>query len=132
MATILVVEDDRNARLLTAAHLKPHYTVISAADGEEALDLYSRHHVDLIVADVMMPKMDGYELVRNLRSTKHQTPVILLTAKSAFDDKRTGFEAGIDDYMTKPVNYEELLWRINALLRRSRHHRRKNLFRHKI
>lgn len=119
MAVILVVEDDRNARLLTTARLKPHYTVISAADGEEALDLYSRHHVDLIVADVMMPKMNGYELVRNLRSTKHQTPVILLTAKSAFNDKRTGFEAGIDDYMTKPVNYEELLWRINALLRRS-------------
>ncbi len=119
MAVILVVEDDRNARLLTAARLKPHYTVLAAKDGEEALEIYSSRHVDLIVADVMMPKMDGYELVRNLRSTNHQTPVILLTAKSAFDDKRIGFEAGIDDYMTKPVNYEELLWRINALLRRS-------------
>ena len=119
MATILVVEDDKHIRLLTTARLKPHYTVLTACDGEEALDVFYKQHVDLIVADIMMPNMDGYELVKCLREYKQNVPVIFLTAKSAFEDKRKGFSSGIDDYMTKPVNYEELLWRIEALLRRA-------------
>lgn len=119
MATILVVEDDKNIRLLTTARLKPHYTVLTACDGEEAIDIFYKQHIDLIVADIMMPNMDGYELVKCLREYKQDVPVIFLTAKSAFEDKRKGFASGIDDYMTKPVNYEELIWRIEALLRRA-------------
>ena len=119
MATILIVEDDKNIRLLTTARLKPYYTVLTACDGEEAIDVFYKQHVDLIVADIMMPNMDGYELVKCLREYNQSVPVIFLTAKSAFEDKRKGFASGIDDYMTKPVNYEELIWRIEALLRRA-------------
>lgn len=120
MATILVVEDDNSTRLLTTARLKPHYDVIAACDGEEALDIFYHQHIDLIVADIMMPHMDGYELVRTLREYKQDVPVIMLTAKQTFEDKKMGFSTGTDDYMTKPVNYEELLWRIEALLRRAK------------
>lgn len=119
MATILIVEDEKNIRLLTAARLKTYYTVLTACDGNEAIDIFYRQHIDLIIADIMMPNMDGYELVRCLREYNQNVPVIFLTAKSSFDDKRKGFASGIDDYMTKPVNYEELLWRIHALLRRA-------------
>lgn len=127
MATVLIVEDDKNTRLLTAARLKPYYTVLAACDGEEALDLFYKQHVDLIVADIMMPNMDGYELVRTLRSYHQDVPVIMLTAKDAFEDKRLGFSTGTDDYMTKPVNHEELLWRIEALLRRAKIHADKRI-----
>lgn len=120
MATILVVEDDKNTRLLTTARLKPHYDVVTACDGEEALDLFYKQHIDLIVADIMMPNMDGYELVRTLREYRQEVPVIMLTAKQTFEAKKEGFLTGTDDYMTKPVNYEELLWRIEALLRRAK------------
>lgn len=119
MATILIVEDEKNIRLLTAARLKTYYTILTACDGNEAIDIFYRQHIDLIIADIMMPNMDGYELVRCLREYNQNVPVIFLTAKSDFDDKRKGFASGIDDYMTKPVNYEELLWRIQALLRRA-------------
>ena len=127
MANVLIVEDDKNTRLLTAARLKPYYTVLTACDGEEALDLFYKQHVDLIVADIMMPNMDGYELVRTLRSYHQDVPVIMLTAKDAFEDKRLGFSTGTDDYMTKPVNHEELLWRIEALLRRAKIHADKRI-----
>lgn len=119
MANILVVEDDKNTRILTKARLKPLYNVVEACNGEEAIDIFYDQHIDLVVADVMMPVMDGYELVRCLRKYKQNVPIILLTAKSEFEDKKIGFSTGIDDYLTKPVNYEELLWRIEALLRRS-------------
>jgi len=119
MATILIVEDDKNIRALTKARLKSFHTIIEAADGEEAIDVFYKQHIDLIVSDVMMPNIDGYELVRTLREYNHNVPVILLTAKTSFEDKREGFSTGIDDYMTKPVDYEELLWRIDALLRRA-------------
>lgn len=120
MAVILIVEDDKNTRILTAARLKPYYHIITANDGVEALDKFYANHVDLVLADVMMPNMDGYELVRTLREYNQNVPVILLTAKTSFEDKREGFSTGIDDYLTKPVNYEELLWRIEALLRRAK------------
>ena len=86
----------------------------------EALAYLENRKADLIVADVMMPRMDGYALVRRLRENGNQIPVLLLTAKQAFEDKREGFSTGIDDYMTKPVNFEELHWRLEALLRRAR------------
>lgn len=91
MATILVVEDDKNTRLLTTARLKPHYDVVTACDGEEALDLFYKQHIDLIVADIMMPNMDGYELVRTLREYRQEIPVIMLTAKQTFEAKRRAF-----------------------------------------
>lgn len=119
MATVLIVEDEKNIQLLTKAHLKNHYNVITASNGQEAIDLFYSEHIDLIVADIMMPKMDGYEMVRILREYQNDVPVIFLTAKAGFDDKREGFASGIDDYMTKPVNYDELIWRIEALLRRA-------------
>ncbi len=120
MATILVVEDDKSTRLLTAARLRGNYNVVTAEDGEQALDVFYHEHIDLIVADVMMPRMDGYEMVRTLRDYGADVPVILLTAKTAFEDKKEGFSSGTDDYMTKPVNYEELIWRIDSLLRRAK------------
>jgi len=119
MATILIVEDNKNTQLLTAARLKSHFDVLCADDGLEALDIVYDKHIDLIVADIMMPNMDGYELLRRLRSEDYKMPVILLTAKQSFEDKREGFNSGTDDYMTKPVHYDELLLRIGALLRRS-------------
>lgn len=120
MATILVVEDDKNTRILTRARLKTYYDVLVAENGQEAIDLFYEKPVDLIVTDIMMPVMDGYELVKELRKMKQNVPVIFLTAKDSFEDKRVGFATGIDDYMTKPVQYEELLWRIEALLRRAK------------
>ena len=120
MATILLVEDDDSMRLLTTAKLKHQFNIVCAGDGVEALEVLEHRAVDLIIADVMMPRMDGYTLVKTLRERGDPIPVLLLTAKQSFEDKREGFSSGIDDYMTKPVNYEELIWRINALLRRSR------------
>lgn len=120
MAAILVVEDDKNMRLLTCSKLKSRYEVQSAADGAEALALLEHKKMDLIVADIMMPRMDGYALLQALREQGNQIPVLLLTARQSFEDKRQGFASGADDYMTKPVNFEELFWRIDALLRRAR------------
>lgn len=120
MATILIVEDDKNMQLLTTARLKKHFDVITADNGEAALEILYSKHVDLIVADIMMPKMDGYAMLKSLRKSNNTTPVLLLTAKQSYEDKREGFSLGTDDYMTKPVNYDELMWRINALLKRSR------------
>ena len=119
MITILIVEDDSSTRLVTRLHLRNEYHVLEAANGLEALDILEQQHVDLIIADVMMPHMDGYEFVRQLRMTDKTTPVLLLTAKKEWQDKKNGFALGIDDYMTKPVHYEELLWRVRALLRRA-------------
>ena len=119
MITVLIVEDDNSTRLVTKLHLKNEYHILEAANGIEALDILEQQHVDLIIADVMMPHMDGYEFVRQLRMTDKTTPVLLLTAKKEWQDKKNGFALGIDDYMTKPVHYEELLWRVRALLRRA-------------
>ena len=117
MATILVVEDDRNMRLLTTARLSDTYHVLSACHGKEALDLIHKGGIDLIVADIMMPVMDGYELLSTIRSEGYNTPFLMLSAKEALDDKQQGFALGTDDYMTKPFSSEELKWRISALLR---------------
>lgn len=119
MVTILVVEDNENTRILTEARLKKYYHVITAQNGEEALDIFYEKQIDLIVADIMMPVMDGYEMLKELRDANENVPVLFLTAKSTFDDKKRGFDLGIDDYITKPIDYEELLLRIKALLRRA-------------
>ena len=121
MFHILVVEDNPNARKLMEAVLKQNgYEPLLAADGIEALDVLDNKHVDLIVLDVMMPRMDGYEFTETLRSSGCDLPILMVTAKEKPADKRKGFIIGTDDYMVKPVDEEEMILRIAALLRRSK------------
>lgn len=121
MLKIMIVDDNENARKLTEAVLKQHgYDTVCAADGEEALEMLDKIHIDLIVLDVMMPKMDGFEFTRTLRECEWEIPILMVTAKESHMDKKEGFLAGTDDYMVKPVDEEEMLLRIAALLRRSK------------
>ena len=120
MLKILIAEDDRELRRLFAHVLiKNGYTVKEVANGKEALDAIDGDYYDLIISDVMMPVMDGYEFVRMLRDAGNNTPVLMITAKDAFDDMRQGFLSGTDDYMIKPVNVNEMVLRVQALLRRA-------------
>ena len=121
MFRILVVEDDAHTRKLMCAVLSQHgYDPLSACDGIEALEMLDSHHVDLIVLDLMMPRMDGYELTEQLRRGGSDIPILMVTAKEKPVDKRRGFLIGTDDYMVKPVDEEEMILRIAALLRRAR------------
>lgn len=121
MFHILVADDDRNTRRYMQAVLEDaHYTVTTAKDGAEALDILGREHIDLIVLDVMMPEMDGYELTRELREAQDNIPILMVSARQLPADKKKGFLVGTDDYMTKPVDEEEMLLRIRALLRRAK------------
>jgi len=121
MTHILVVEDDREiCQLYSRVLMKNGYQVSSAANGQEALDAIDKIYFDLIISDIMMPVMNGYELVQALRDSGCNTPVMMITAKDAFDDKRQGFLSGTDDYMVKPVDVNEMVLRVGALLRRSR------------
>lgn len=120
MFRILVVEDDRGTRRLTEdVLLDAGYEPITASNGLEALDIMERKHIDLIVLDVMMPEMDGFELLQQLRCNGFDLPVLIVTAKQALPDKKQGLRLGADDYMVKPVDEEEMLLRISALLRRA-------------
>ena len=121
MFQILVAEDDRNTRRLLQAVLENDgYQVVTAEDGESALEVLDRQHVDLVVLDVMMPKMDGYEFTKTLRACNNNLPILMVSAKQLPTDKKQGFLVGTDDYMTKPIDEEEMLQRIKALLRRAR------------
>lgn len=121
MFHILVVDDDTNTRRLLQAVLeRENYTVSTAGDGVEALAVMDSRHVDLVVLDVMMPRMDGYEFTALLRENNSELPILMVSAKQLPEDKKHGFIVGTDDYMTKPIDEEELLLRIRALLRRSR------------
>jgi DNA-binding response OmpR family regulator len=121
MFHILVVDDDKNTRLLFQAVLETAgYTVSAAADGEAALAVMDREHIDLVVLDVMMPRLDGYAFTQTLRETDSTLPILMVSAKQLPEDKKKGFLVGTDDYMTKPVDEEELLLRIRALLRRAK------------
>ena len=121
MFHVLVVDDDKNTRLLMRALLEgEHYTVTLAASGEEALSAMERTHVDLVVLDLMMPRMDGYEFTRELRAASNDLPILMVSARQLPEDRKKGFLAGIDDFMVKPVDEEELLLRIKALLRRAK------------
>lgn len=121
MFRILVVDDDKNTRILLKAVLEAdNYTVLTATNGEEALATLDSNHVDLVVLDVMMPKMDGYEFTRILRQNNNNLPILMVSAKQLPADKRKGFLVGTDDYMTKPIDEEEMLLRIKALLRRAK------------
>lgn len=120
MFTILVVEDDLALQRMMCAYLGMNgYHTLPAANGEEALDVIERVMPDLVIADVMMPVMDGWELTRELRSAYPLLPIMLVTARDSLEDKRIGFHAGADDYLTKPIDLDELLLHVNALLRRS-------------
>lgn len=121
MFDILVVEDDKNTRkLLTAVISGDGYNVIEAKNGVEAIDVLEHNHVDLMVLDVMMPKMDGFTLTETLRAEGSQLPILILSAKQNVVDIKKGFLVGIDDYLTKPFDFDVLLLRIKALLRRSK------------
>ena len=121
MFHILVADDDKNTRRLMQAVLeRDGYTVSLAANGQEALEVLDREHIDLVVLDVMMPRMDGYAFTATLRETKSDLPILMVSAKHLPEDRKRGFLAGTDDYMTKPVDMEEMLLRIRALLRRAK------------
>ena len=120
MLKILIAEDDRELRQLFAHVLmKNGYSVRGVSDGKEAMDAMDNDYYDLIISDIMMPVMDGYEFVRQLRDSGNTTPVMMITAKDAFDDMRLGFLSGTDDYMVKPINVNEMVLRVGALLRRA-------------
>lgn len=121
MLRIMIVDDNENTRKLTQAVLKQNgYDTVCACNGIEGLELLDKIHIDLIILDVMMPKMDGFEFTRTLRECGWETPILMVTAKESHMDKKEGFLAGTDDYMVKPVDDEEMLLRIAALLRRSK------------
>ena len=121
MFHILVVDDDKNTRMYFEAVLKNNgYTVTVAKNGEDALYVMDKEHIDLVVLDIMMPKMDGYEFTKTLRECDNNLPILMVSAKQLPIDKNKGFAVGTDDYMTKPVNQDEFLYRIKALLRRAK------------
>ena len=121
MFQILVVDDDRNMRMLLKAVLQAeNYTVFTAENGEDALDVMDKEHIDLVVLDIMMTKMDGYAFTRLLRESNNNLPILMVSAKQLPADKQKGFLVGTDDYMTKPIDEMEMLLRIKALLRRAR------------
>ncbi len=120
MFKILIAEDDRELRRLFAHVLiKNGYTVKEVSNGEEALDAVNSEYFDLVISDIMMPIKDGYELVHEIRESGNKIPIMIITAKDAFDDMRRGFMSGSDDYMVKPINVNEMLIRVQALLRRA-------------
>ncbi len=121
MFRILVVDDDKNTRLLLKAVLENEkYIVVCAKDGIEALSALENEHIDLVVLDIMMPNMDGYEFTKTLRESNNNLPILMVSAKQLPADKRMGFLVGTDDYMTKPIDEMEMLLRIKALLRRAK------------
>ena len=121
MINILVADDDKNTRLLMKAILEAeHYHVSTAEDGQQALELLDREHIDLVVLDIMMPNMDGYEFTATLRENNNTLPILMVSAKQQPEDKHRGFLVGTDDYITKPIDEEEMLLRIKALLRRAK------------
>lgn len=121
MINVLIVDDDKNIRKLMRAVLeRSGYIVYTASDGKEALELTDNVKINLAVVDVMMPNMDGYEFTRTLRTLNDELPVLMVSAKQLSEDRKQGFLAGIDDYMVKPVDLEEFLLHVKALLRRAK------------
>ena len=121
MFHIMVVDDDKHTRQLLRAILeRENYTVTTAEDGQAAMECMDHNHIDLVILDIMMPRMDGYEFTKELRATDENIPILMVSAKQMPADKRKGFLVGTDDYITKPIDEEEMLLRIRALLRRAR------------
>lgn len=121
MFSILVVEDDETLNKLMCTKLKQeNFKTFSAFDGAQALEILDQEYIDLIISDIMMPKIDGYELTKELRDASYAQPILMVTAKDQLEDMEQGFRAGTDDYMIKPINLKEMILRVNALLRRSK------------
>ena len=121
MFNLLVVDDDKNTRLLLKAVLETEkYTVFTATDGLDALKIMDSEHIDLVIVDIMMPGMDGYEFTKSVREADDNLPILMISAKQLPADKQKGFLVGTDDYMTKPIDEVEMLLRIKALLRRAK------------
>ena len=121
MFHILVVDDDKNIRFVMREVLESQsYTVFTASNGQKALDILLREHIDLIIVDIMMPGMDGYEFTKETRQIIQDAPILMISAKQVPEDRKKGFLAGIDDFMTKPIDPEEMMLHVKALLRRSK------------
>jgi DNA-binding response OmpR family regulator len=121
MLNILIVEDNSNIRKLYRSYLeRTGFFVLEATDGQNALNILEHNTISLMIVDVMMPRMDGYELTETLREYKYNFPILMITAKDRIDDKRQGFRLGSDDYMVKPIDLDEMILRVEALLRRSK------------
>ena len=121
MIRILVVDDDANTRMFLQAVLENNgYTVSQASNGRRALEVMDKEHIDLVVLDVMMPEMDGYEFTKIVRESQNNLPILMVSAKQLPADKHKGFIVGTDDYITKPIDDEEMIYRIKALLRRAK------------
>lgn len=121
MFHLLVADDDKNTRILLKTVLENnHYTVFTAKDGEEALKILDKEHIDLVILDIMMPKIDGYEFTKILRESDNDLPILMVSAKQQPADIHKGFIVGTDDYISKPVDEQEMLLRIKALLRRAK------------
>ncbi|NMF04484.1 response regulator transcription factor [Clostridium beijerinckii] len=120
MFHILIVEDDKELReLFSTVLLKNGYKTTGAKDGIEALNVLDKEYIDLIISDIMMPNMDGFELIKSIRDAQFNLPILMITAKESFQDKQRGFLLGIDDYMVKPIDVNEMVLRVGALLRRA-------------
>ncbi len=120
MFKVLVVEDNKNIRKLMVTYLRRNnYETLEATDGKEALKIIDKNHIDLIITDIMMPNMDGFELTKELRQANYTLPILVVTAKESIDDKRQGFLLGVDDYMVKPIDMDEMILRVGVLLKRA-------------
>ena len=120
MMKLLIVEDDQQLQQMFIRILSKHgYSAVGVSNGQLALDALDKDYFDLIITDIMMPEMDGFELVQQLRDVGNKIPILMITAKDAFDDMSLGFRYGVDDYMVKPININEMVLRVKALLRRA-------------
>ncbi len=120
MFSVLVVEDDEVLNKMISVKLRQEaYRVFTAFDGEEALNVLDKEHIDLMISDIMMPHMDGYQLTKELRRASYTIPILMITAKNQMEDMEKGFQAGTDDYMIKPIHMKEMILRVKALLRRA-------------
>ena len=121
MNQILIVEDEPNlAELYRQVLQKANFQITLAENGEQALIQLAKIHIDLIITDLMMPEMDGFHFTETLRNYGYDLPILVITAKDTFADKKRSFHLGVDDYMVKPINVEEMLLRVEALLRRAK------------
>lgn len=121
MFKILVVEDDLDLnRLFCKTLMRNNYQAVSVSNADEALEILDKEYIDLIITDVMMPGQSGFSLIQQLRQAKYMMPILVITAKGDILDKQTGFMAGADDYMVKPIDINEMVFRVNALLRRAK------------
>ena len=128
MFHLLIVDDDRHIRFVLKELLELEgYTIFTAKNGEEALNTIFEKHIDLVIVDIMMPKLDGYEFTKAVRSNNIDLPILMISAKQLPEDRKKGFISGIDDFMTKPIDSEELLLHIKALLRRAKNNNEKQI-----